>query len=164
MQFCSELRGGWRFEDCTMSKNGNSCRAHRAYGDRCEGGTKALDPTSSYCFSRYVLETHDGQRDDGFPMFSSLRRGAALVPQPRLLQVLSPTYPLHSSASWEAPAVLHLFAYKLSMYFRRKLAGAGWPVVGSAILHLASWANGCASEDSTTCPTPLGREPSRGRR
>ena len=115
------------------------CRAHRAYADRCKGGTIRSKATlTSYCFSRYVLETHDGQRDDGFPMFSSLRRGAALVPQPRLLQVLSPTYPLHSSASWEAPAVLHLFAYKLSMYFRRKLAGAGWPVVGSAILHLAS--------------------------
>ena len=29
-----------------MSKNGNSCRAHRAYGDRWEGGTKGLEPTS----------------------------------------------------------------------------------------------------------------------
>ena len=59
------------------------CCAHRAYGDRCEGGTKGLEPTSSYCFSRCVLETPDGQRGDGFPIFPSLRRGADLVPQPR---------------------------------------------------------------------------------
>ena len=62
-----------------------------------------------------------------------------------------------------------LFVYKLSMiFFRRCLAG--WPGVGSASLHLASverlglsesTSNGRAAEDSTACPTPLGRERSR---
>ena len=116
------------------------CRDHRDYDDRCKGGTIRSRATLklSYCFSRYVLETPDGQRDDGFPFFPSLRRGA-LVPQPldcfkcfhrRTRSIRAPR------GNLEAPAVLHLFVYKLSMYFRRKLAG--WPVVSSASLHLAS--------------------------
>jgi len=89
------------------------CRAHRAYADRCKGGTIRSKATlTSYCFSRYVLETPDGQRDDGFPFFSSLRRGAALPSRAIASSAFTDVPALfHSSASWEAPEVLHLFVY-----------------------------------------------------